>query len=83
MVKHREKGQEYWCLPGGTIDPGETPEEAALRELREECGVAGRLMRLTSAYTDRSTEYSTYTYHVDVGDQEPVRSSGTARSSRT
>lgn len=28
------------CLPGGQIDPGETPAEAALREFREELGVS-------------------------------------------
>lgn len=30
----RHAGQ--WALPGGRIDPGETPEQAALRELAEE-----------------------------------------------
>lgn len=33
----RHSGQ--WALPGGRIDPGETPEQAALRETHEEVGL--------------------------------------------
>ena len=33
-----------WQLPKGVIDPGETPEQAALREVREEAGIDCELL---------------------------------------
>ena len=34
-----------WSIPKGELDPGEAPEECALRETREETGVECRILR--------------------------------------
>ena len=41
----RRWGGRIWCLPKGIIDPGEENEEAALREVLEETGIRGRILR--------------------------------------
>jgi uracil-DNA glycosylase family 4 len=41
----RKRNDRVWCLPKGTMEPGETVEETALREVREETGLRVRLLR--------------------------------------
>lgn len=37
LLFHRfKKDEEYYAVPGGGVEPGETPEQAAVRELKEE-----------------------------------------------
>ena len=42
VILHRHRRLGIWVQPGGHVDPGETPDQAAVRETLEETGLIGR-----------------------------------------
>lgn len=39
------RGGNVWCLPKGIVDRNESPEKTALREVQEETGLKGRILK--------------------------------------
>lgn len=45
IARRNRGGRLEWCLPKGHLEGVETPEEAAIREISEETGITGRILR--------------------------------------
>jgi ADP-ribose pyrophosphatase YjhB (NUDIX family) len=44
IARHDKRGRLVWSLPKGHVEPGETPVDAAVREVEEETGIRGRVV---------------------------------------
>lgn len=49
-----------WGLPSGHVEPGETVENAAVREVLEETGLQVRILRLIGVYSDPGSQVFHY-----------------------
>jgi 8-oxo-dGTP diphosphatase len=64
LMVERKNEPHGWALPGGFVDVGETIEEAALREVREECGLDVELVRQFHCYSNPKRDPRSHTVSV-------------------
>ena len=84
VVMRRDGEYVFWLTPGGEIEAGETPLEAARRELREELGLAEEVVGPVYEEATRFEHQGEMRDNLDFvfvarcGEEEPVLSGVTA-----
>ena len=79
VVLHLHKRMGIWLQPGGHIEPGETPEDAALREVYEETGLAlahppegPRLVHVDVHAAPKGHTHLDLRFLLEAGDADPA-----------
>lgn len=57
VLLQKRADSNKWGFPGGAVEIGETPQMAAIREVKEETGLDVEVDRLIGVYTELDMEY--------------------------
>ena len=80
VFRHVHEPEAGIQVPAGTVEPGESPDDAVIREAHEETGLAGLTIRRylgSRDYDDPTVRvppvvHRRYYYHLECGDEAPV-----------
>ncbi len=65
LLCHR-RDVDLWNLPGGGLEPGETPWDGVVREVREETGLEVAVQRLAGVYSKPEVNEVVFSFVCDV-----------------
>ena len=75
-LKRGEGTTDYWCTPGGGLDPSESLHDGLVREMIEETGITpeiGKLLYVQQYREENGREYLEFFYHItNVDDYETI-----------
>ena len=75
-LKRGEGTTDYWCTPGGGLDPSESLHDGLVREMIEETGISpeiGKLLYVQQYREENGREYLEFFYHItNVDDYETI-----------
>jgi len=71
IARTNTRGKKVWCLPKGKVEKGESPEETATREVREETGMSADIIKKLGSINywfvspeDKSKVYKTVDFYL-------------------
>ncbi len=66
-LKINDSERDYWCTPGGGLDPNESLYDGLVRELIEETGIMPKIGKLmfVQQYADPHKEFLEFFFHIE------------------